>query len=613
MDSVGGFFFSKVGYMSPTEGEVSIDFRSGGNVVAGASNTGKSYLFQSIEFILGSSAIPKTIPEATRYDRVFADLVPYRGGTYRLIRALKGGDFELERSNGKTEKGVLAEKHNPKDEQNISTFLLKLSDLAGHKVLRNQAGALQNVTFRTLAPSFLVDEQRILSAESPALTGQFILRTAERNTFRLLITGSDDSAIVSKPIQSTRKTTSLDDSLIQKLIDGMEAEIASLAPNEAALLERTRQLDASIATLLSAMELDTAKVSNTRNSLNNSFGALVKAERRGRFIAELLTRLDLLEDQYESDLQRLSAIAEVHHYFGQLRAETCPVCGARPENHNPEVAWHLNPEADYEQIVAACNAEMTKINRLKKDLHDSIVDLAAEKSTVDQVAQELRLTYSSSIEEIERELQPRIESTQKELTQLIHSRSRFAAAETLVPRLAELRNRAASSDRTPRELPSLVSKSPQSAAVEEFTIVVQDLLHEWNYPDLTRVTFNQETLDLIISGKDRGNQGKGLRAIGYAAFVLGLMRYCRKKNLPHPGIVVIDSPLVTYQKPDDKPEDIISEDVKNAFFKSLAEWPHDQQVIVLENDEPPIDVRSRLNYLHFSGSKGLQRYGLFPV
>lgn len=87
-----------------------------------------------------------------------------------------------------------------------------------------------------------------------------------------------------------------------------------------------------------------------------------------------------------------------------------------------------------------------------------------------------------------------------------------------MPRLAELRNRAASSDRSPKELPSLVSKSPQSAAVEEFTIGVQDLLREWNYPDLTRVTFNQETLDLIISGKDRGNQGKGLRAIGYAAF-----------------------------------------------------------------------------------------------
>jgi hypothetical protein len=615
MDSVAGFFFSRVAYRSSSEPEVFVDLGTGGNVIAGASNTGKSYFFHSIDFMLGSSDVPKDIPEAAKYDTVVAELETYRGDKYRLTRAIKGGDFKLEVLTGNPREQLLGEKHNAKDEDNISTFLLKLAGLDGHKVLKNQAGDLQNVTFRTLVPLYLVDEQRILDTRSPVLSGQLIFRTVERNTFRLLVTGADDSTVLAKPARrkSGNKQIDGDNSVLDKLITSMEAEIAAVAPNETMLLKRAQQLDKSIAALLAAMNLDATKVTNNRKILNDSFETLVKSEQRSRFISELLARLALLDEQYDSDMERLRAIAEVHHYFGQLRTEKCPVCGAPPESHDPEVAWHLNPETDYEQIVAACGAEISKIETLKRDLNESIGDLKHEKDALDKGAQKLRQAYATSIQAIEQELQPRMESTQAELSQLIQSRSRFAAVEAIVPRLLEIRKHRADGTDKPRELASLASKPPQSEAVEEFTIVVEELLKEWNYPDLSRVTFNQERLDIIISGKDRGNQGKGLRAIGYAAFVLGLMRYCRRKNLPHPGFVVLDSPLVTYQKPDDRPEDLLSNDVKDAFFRSLSIWPSDQQVIILENEEPPEDVKTKLKYLHFSGTKDVNRYGLFPI
>jgi hypothetical protein len=152
---------------------------------------------------------------------------------------------------------------------------------------------------------------------------------------------------------------------------------------------------------------------------------------------------------------------------------------------------------------------------------------------------------------------------------------------------------------------------PQS--IESLTLKVQTLLQAWRYPGLTRVTFSDERLDLIISGKDRGSEGKGFRAIAYAAFMIGLLDYCAdsQTQLPHSGLVVLDSPLVTYKRRDTEPGEEIPEDVTVAFYTDLAALPANKQVIVLENNDPPADLQSRLNYTHFSRSSS-GRYGFFP-
>lgn len=82
-------------------------------------------------------------------------------------------------------------------------------------------------------------------------------------------------------------------------------------------------------------------------------------------------------------------------------------------------------------------------------------------------------------------------------------------------------------------------------------------------------------------------------------------------DLPHPGFVVIDSPLTTYRKNDNTNEDV-SPDIQQSFFKNLSSLGKDQQVIILENKEPKKEIRDKINYIHFSGSKGVGRKGFFP-
>jgi hypothetical protein len=127
------------------------------------------------------------------------------------------------------------------------------------------------------------------------------------------------------------------------------------------------------------------------------------------------------------------------------------------------------------------------------------------------------------------------------------------------------------------------------------------------------VTFSEEDADLIISGRRRATEGKGLRAISHAGFVIGLMMYCHQAGRPHPGLVVLDSPLVTYKRRDVGQGEAIPDDVKTAFFSVLSAMSPDAQIIVLENEDPPAAVQTRINYQHFSRSREIGRYGFFSV
>jgi len=146
--------------------------------------------------------------------------------------------------------------------------------------------------------------------------------------------------------------------------------------------------------------------------------------------------------------------------------------------------------------------------------------------------------------------------------------------------------------------------------VELFSQEVEALLSSWHFPDLKRVTFSEDDQDVIISGQRRASHGKGVRAITHAAFSLALLKYCRTHSKPHPGLVLIDSPLIVYRQPDTD-EANFTHDVKDGFYRSIASNFGDEQVIILENDQPPPDLVSVANIIEFSGT-GHGRQGFIP-
>ena len=271
-----------------------------------------------------------------------------------------------------------------------------------------------------------------------------------------------------------------------------------------------------------------------------------------------------------------------------------------------------------QNLKAACSEEVRKIQGLLKDLVGASQQLDAELTTLQQEQQQQTTLFNDATILIQRELAPRAEQLQGELTGLMETRDSLAYVEMLQERLKSYQQDRDVIAKDVWKKKPIQDDGQQSVlvpqAVEKFSLTVEAILKEWRYPDLTRVTFNNERFDLIISGKDRMTEGKGFRAIAYSAFIIGLLRHCMQQNLPHSGVVALDSPLVTYKRRDTQPGEAIPEDVSRAFYEALSHTPADQQIVILENEDPPEDLRSQFTYYtHFSRLAGVGRYGFFPL
>ena len=104
----------------------------------------------------------------------------------------------------------------------------------------------------------------------------------------------------------------------------------------------------------------------------------------------------------------------------------------------------------------------------------------------------------------------------------------------------------------------------------------------------------------------------------HAAFSVAVIVYCIENKLPHPGFLVLDTPLLTYREPLTSKYGELSEDeaelkatnLAEHFYKHLASLKSEVQIIVIENSDPPAAIRDFARIETFTGLKGNGRFGL---
>jgi hypothetical protein len=106
----------------------------------------------------------------------------------------------------------------------------------------------------------------------------------------------------------------------------------------------------------------------------------------------------------------------------------------------------------------------------------------------------------------------------------------------------------------------------------------------------------------------------------HSAFKVALLIFCRERNLPHPGFIILDTPLLTYRDPlrakagpltpDEK--ELRNTSLKDFFFEHLSEVSKLGQIIVVENVDLPSNIEALGNVETFTGDPTNDRFGLFP-
>ncbi len=606
-----GFKLIRLSLTGPGLEEAIIPFSEGLNVIYGPSDTGKTFIVQCIDFIFGGKAVPKAIPEAKGYDKISLVISPWDSPVeLKLTRSLKGGELMLFAEGQPSRK--LSEKHKANSVDCVSRFLLGLTSLDGKQVRTNKNGKTGPFSFRDLSRLVIVDEEEVIGERSPYLSGQFILKTKERSVFRLLLTGVDDSSIIvseDSKISEARNEAKVE--VIKKLLyeSIKELDEMGLQLDESAVKQANEDVLRKLEGVKAEISAEQDAISALERKRRSLWEDYKRSQSQLAVLSELCTRFDLLSDQYRSDLKRLEAISEAGGRLAQMPEERCPVCGALPEFHREDHV--LDPPI--EELARSCTTEALKIQALIEDLSETNRSNDFKIKAKTEYAQRIHTELIEANNTIKDELQPRFQTVATKIRELTDKQLVFLRALYLYESVGGFRTllRVLAEEKHQKPDKDAFTNLSVSAA-EEFSKEVEAVLREWKFPDLDRVTFSESDDDVIISGRKRASHGKGVRAITHTAFNLGLLRFCRNQSMPHPGLLVVDSPLVVYRQADDQNSDpgdeSFSTDVKEAFYRSLSAAVG-IQVIICENDDPPADLSA--NIIHFTGTNE-GRYGFIP-
>lgn len=591
----------------------SVDFSPHVTVIHGPSDTGKSFIVDAIDFVLGAKKL-KEIPEREGYSRVLLGLELPTGEKVTLARSVDGGAVSLYRADIRVEPSTppderLAAKHSAANTKNVSRFLLDHIGLDEKQVRKNAQNETHMLSFRDLTRLCLIGETEMQAEQAPGLSGNLVNKTKEVSVLKLLLAGEDDSALTAVPsAQEQKRLRGARQEVVERMLSQLESQLHDVA-EPAALKTQLGKLNRTIdehSTMIGSLTEQRGRLLLKHNKLQSEDSA-----QRSEYsdAAALRQRFTLLQKQYESDLARLEMIAEAGNLLGYFRPGTCVFCGAEPASQH----LNLDCEGDTTSFGVSVDSEARKTRGLLNDLHVTIESLDARTEILRASITTKRrdaLALQKNIEKLDAKMNPE----KGNLRDLLSKRSEIEKHLGLyeqVKSLEEMIRRIA--DETEAEVATAVA-GLSLTATREFSTEISKRLAEWDYPSAASVRYDRNELDIIAGDQQRSAHGKGVRAVLHAAFTLALAQYCFDRELPHPGFVVLDSPLVTYRPPDKSTEagEEPPEGLVRAFYRDIQD-NLDGQIIVMENTDPLDPLGSDSLDIRFTKHLDVGRYGFLPV
>ena len=617
MSADTGFYLSWLRLTGPDVDDAEVTFNPGLNVLWGASETGKSFIFTCIDFMLGRSTPPKNIDELNGYTIGWLGFVERAGKKHRVLeRSLKGGDFRLYDADGKdwslSSPQIILGEHSPTRTDTISHLFLSTAGMEKAMLLLAKGRATtRQMSFRDVARATMINEVRIIAELPPVFpTGQRDSKTSEMATFSYLITGDDWAGVIAAPdIKQEKATWRGKNELYEQLIAELKNEVGEKPPSQNDITDRIAASDTRIAEVTTKIEESNKIIVELMTTRKMAWEGAHKVRTRLAVVAQLKDRFEQLLKQYKSDMDRLRFISEGDYFLAQLGEPHCPFCGLPLEEHS---AKKLQEEAAKGSIQEAAIEEAKKIEANVRDLEETLAALRGEEGQLGIQVNQRQIQIANAEKTIRQELEPRIGADKKELAELIEGRGKLLSLRGAIERLRVLTVRHQALGKEPKQSrkggPPKPSPDPDAAHLRKLADEIAAILTEWRYLKTGVVEFDKE-MDLVVAGQPRRNRGKGIRAVLHSAFTIGVMKHCESRKLKHTGLLVLDSPLTSYKEKDYQE---VTEDIQIGFFEYLLKLPDYQQVIVFENKEPHASILPRLRHTHFSGMLGGNCAGFIP-
>ncbi|PJL72307.1 hypothetical protein B9Y75_10220 [Stenotrophomonas maltophilia] len=588
----------------PTKPNAELNLGGASHLVFGPTDTGKSYIASCIAYCLGSDERPLNVGLSEGYTRAALQVEVAPGSRFTLFRDLITGNEAVHAGFHDLPPAAASPVADA-----IGPLVVQWSAATGKRIL-TKSGLLGNVAASDMRRLSVFDEIRTLD-RVPLEGKDNLFKMRNRATVSLVLTGADDSGA---DLAVKTDARNIAKGHLQALEDELKVLRASIpsglsrADCEEGLDRVTSEIEGVDAFMRTNAE-ELAKLKEQHQVIDSQLNVAMTELARGR---ETQDRFKLLDEKYENDGHRLTSLINAMGVAATFEARPCPLC-------NSDITHQFSHDSgeDTGLIVRAANAELSKITSLRDGLMFALRDVGDDiellEESVDVLAEDASTNLRNQTNLLglaprggDRDLVGPLTERRVELTVALRSYERIESVEQ---RLSEVRERAKRRKQT-------VSRDV-SASASALCQRILELLSEWHVPMVHAVHFDEGHADIFINNRQRVSYGKGKRGIFLTAMVVALMERALELGHPHIGIVAIDSPVVTYKDPkhgSQDPEEALDPSVKDRLYGWLADRKEPGQVIILENEEPPQDIRVRLGHTEFVGSgKAIGRRGFFPL
>lgn len=573
-----------------------LQFNKGLNVITGDSDTGKTFAFHCIDYMLGRETPPKNIIEAQGYTtcelEFFVDEIHYK-----LQRNL--GEKRITVINCCTQSTTLIPcKHDPNNNNNLSKFLLNilLEKNENIKILKNIKKEQRTLSFRDLVHLCLISETNIIAESSAFQSIQYTEKTARASILDYLITGNDAH-------QPEEKIVSISNKAKQSIIEYLEQQKTKILNqisaiknnNKLKVFMENRSLQDAI-TKINVLRTDLSTLQNNLNSLNQDITNLnlncLEDETK-------LSEFNKLQEYYTDELNKITTLSTYQYFKSQLPNLPCPFC-------KQIINLETLSDADITNLYDYWTSNQLELQEKKKELALSIAEI---NNRLSQNQKQLQL-----IKQNQKDLISKIKIKEDELNNLSEYITDIHKYEEMCFTLKILEKEHSDILETIAEYKNRPHKEKKNIAIKSLDLydkyceIISKILKSWGVSENPSVEFDRAVLDLIINGKNRVNWGKGYRAFIMTAMAIGLMRYCFEYNRLHPGFVIVDSPLVSLKERKKSNDEWIETYMEQKMIKDILDNDSQRQVIIFENK----DLKFNLNYNYIEFNHDGDLKGFIP-
>lgn len=596
-----------------------LPLKNGLNIIYGPSNTGKSLVLDCIDFLMGSKGRNENnrSEESISYKRLskselkiasIALSIDVNGKEVQLTRNIDSADISVVSDVDTISSGTYSLKGSKKKPAIYKVWLALLGIEDDVQIVMKADGSPQGLTLRTFHHTFLINESRIVAENSvmkngigynkniPVPTVSALVYLAASKTY--VLPKKDD--VTSEAVIIAKKSTAL---------QMYDRSVSALAERKFVAMIETDDVR-SVAEIKADIDILLAEISAAEDVLNQVTETSRELASHISDIDEKLAECKMLKNrytslrtQYESDIRRLTFIAEGDSHKSKIpQMEHCPFCNGELKKQQSE------------SCIDAAVAEVKKIEIKINDLRSADAEIDREEATFTEKRNRLVDERREVQALIRGELKPKVETLRTRMVSYTAALERAKAAEMVeaFTKILKEQYETLTADNEPKvEEPKFnVLSVIDEHLTTPLSTLLETILKECNYYNYVDARFENSLCDVVVNGSDKMSQGKGFRAFLNSVMAIAIQEWLINCNVFPPHLLVMDSPILSLKEREENVgTQVTSNSMRCGLFSYMVKHQQNRQTIILENEIPDINYNGA-NLIHFTGKDGEGIYGL---